>query len=177
MYPRKIEPVRRRSAEDAFRVRRVRRAQGVDTRPDLFDLRHLRLFLGADSAVCLREISRLLDDRLHDGPRRAGHHDEAGNRRSGRSDPGHEHSAEAVAEHDNPVRIHARSAPEHLHRRDRVVDRFVLDGKTGQVAHQVRMHPRAFVVPQDGDPPRGESEREILELLDLPDGCIAVARS
>ena len=141
------------------------------------DLIDLRLFLGADRAVGLREVSRLFDHRLREGARRAGHHDEAGNRRPGGGDPGHEHAAEAVAEHDDPIRIHARRVPEHLHRRDRVVDRFLLDGEAGQVAHQVRMHPRALVVPQDGNPPRGESECEILELLDLPDGGIAIARA
>jgi len=41
----------------------------------------------------------------------------------------------------------------------------------------VDTHPRAFVVPENSNPPRGESEREILELLDLPDGCIAIARA
>jgi hypothetical protein len=81
------------------------------TRHHLFDLIDLRLFLGAGGAVRLGEISRLRDHRLLDGSRRAGHHDEAGNRRPGGRDPGHEHSAEAVAEHDDPIRIHARSDP------------------------------------------------------------------
>jgi hypothetical protein len=127
------------------------------------------------ASVGHRQISRLLDDGVFDGTGGTGHRHETGESWIAGRNARHQHGAERVAKDEHAPGIDSFVRAQRLDGFQRVIDGFLLDGEVRHRGKTRRIDFRSLVIPQNGDAPRREAEREIPERLGRADRFVTVA--